>query len=263
VTVGLLLRDWRQRRRRSQLDLASEAEVSTRHLSFVETGRSKPSRELVLHLAEHLDVPLRERNTMLLAAGYAPRYQQTPLEDDALSTVRQALSDLIAAHDPYPAVVVDRGWDVVMANTGAQGFLEGVAPHLVEPPINVYRATLHPDGMARRIENLAEWSHHLMATLDRQVAVTRDARLKSLLDEVADYPNIRQLGSAWRTRSDVPTILVPLRLRVGDGAESPVLSWFSMNTSIGTPVDITLEELHIELFHPADKATAALVGGRS
>jgi len=261
--VGSMLRDWRADRRRSQLDLSLDVGVSTRHLSYVETGKAKPSPELVLALAEHLEVPLRERNTMLLAAGYAPRYRQTPLEDDALTTVRQALSDLITAHDPYPAVVVDRGWDVVMANTGAMAFLDGVAAHLTEPPINVYRATLHPEGMARRVENLAEWSHHLLATLDRQVAVTRDARLRALLDEVSEYPNIRQLGAAWRTRSDVPTILVPLRLRVGDEPDATVLSWFSTNTSIGTPVDITLEELHIELFHPADRATAELVGRRS
>jgi len=263
AAIGSMLRDWREDRRRSQLDLSIDVGVSTRHLSYVETGKAKPSPELVLALAEHLDVPLRERNTMLLAAGYAPRYQQTPLEDDALLSVRQALSDLISAHDPYPAVVVDRGWDVVMANTGAQGFLAGVAAHLAEPPMNVYRVTLHPDGMAPRIENLAEWSHHLLATLDRQVAVTRDPRLRALLEEVSDYPNIKPLGAAWRTRSDVPTVLVPLRLRVGDEPGATVLSWFSTNTSIGTPVDITLEELHVELFHPADRATASLVGGRA
>jgi len=259
AAVGSMLRDWREDRRRSQLDVSIDVGVSTRHLSYVETGKSKPSPELVLALAEHLAVPLRERNTMLLAAGYAPRYQQTPLEDEAMTSVRQALSTLIDAHDPYPAVVVDRGWDVAMANSGAQAFLVGVAEHLLVPPLNVYRVTLHPDGMAARIENLAEWSHHLLATLDRQVAVTRDGRLKTLLDEVSGYPDIRALGSAWRTRSDVPTVLVPLRLRVGDDVQS----WFSTNTSIGTPVDITLEELHVELFHPADPATAALAGGRA
>lgn len=263
ASVGSMLRDWREDRRRSQLDLSLDVGVSTRHLSFVETGKAKPSPELVLALAEHLNVPLRERNTMLLAAGYAPRYQQTPLEDAALSTVRQALSDLIHAHDPYPAVVVDRRWDLIMSNTGAQAFLDGVAGHLIEPPANVYRITLHPDGMSKRVENLAEWSHHLLATLDRQVAVTRDPRLQALLDEVSSYPNIRELGSAWRTRSDVPTVLIPLRVRVGDDAAANVQSWFSTNTTIGTPVDITLEELHVELFHPADQATAAMVGGRA
>jgi transcriptional regulator with XRE-family HTH domain len=258
ATVGSMLRDWREDRRRSQMDLALDVGVSTRHLSFVETGKSKPSPELVLALAENLDVPLRERNALLLAAGYAPRYQQTPLDDEAMARVRQALGALIRAHDPYPAVVVDRRWDVVMANTGAQALLEGVAPHLLGPPLNAYRATLHPEGMAPRIENLAEWAHHLLGTLDRQVAITRDSRLRELLDEVRGYPNIAALDGSWRTRSGLPAVLVPLRLRRGDGA---VQSWFSTNTSIGTPVDITLDELHVELFHPADEATAAMVGG--
>ena len=259
TNVGGMLRDWREDRRRSQMDLALDVGVSTRHLSFVETGKSKPSPELVLALAEHLDVPLRERNTMLLAAGYAPRYPQTPLDDDALATVRGALAELIRAHDPYPAVVVDRGWNIVMANTGSQAFLDGVAEHLLTPPGNSYRITLHPDGMAPRIENFAEWAHHLLATLHRQVAVTRDPRLRDLLAEVSAYPNIARLDTAWRTRDGLPAVVVPLRYRVGD----VVQSWFSTNTSIGTPVDITLDELHVELFHPADEATAAMVGGRT
>jgi transcriptional regulator with XRE-family HTH domain len=258
TNVGGMLRDWREDRRRSQLDLALDVGVSTRHLSFVETGKSKPSPELVLALAEHLEVPLRERNTMLLAAGYAPRYPQTPLDDDVLATVRGALAGLIRAHDPYPAVVVDRGWDIVMSNTGSQAFLEGVADHLVQTR-NVYRITLHPDGMAPRIENFAEWAHHLLGTLDRQVAATRDPRLRDLLADVSAYPNITALDGTWRTRDGIPAVVVPLRLRAGD----VVQSWFSTNTSIGTPVDITLDELHVELFHPADEATAALVGGRT
>ncbi|MET0145419.1 MAG: helix-turn-helix transcriptional regulator [Ilumatobacteraceae bacterium] len=253
-----MLRDWREDRRRSQMDLALDVGVSTRHLSFVETGKSRPSPELVLALAEHLDVPLRERNTMLLAAGYAPRYPQTPLNGEALTSVRAALAALIAAHDPYPAVVVDRGWDIVMSNTGSQAFLDGVAAHLVEPPGNVYRITLHPEGMAPWIENFADWAHHLLGTLDRQVAVTRDVRLRELLAEVTAYPNVAALGGSWRTRDGVPSVVVPLRLRRGDRVQS----WFSTNTSIGTPVDITLDEIHVELFHPADAATAALVGGR-
>lgn len=261
--VGPMLREWREDRRRSQMDLALDVGVSTRHLSFVETGKSKPSPELVLALAERLDVPLRERNAMLLAAGYAPRYQHTPLDDNALATVRTALAELIRAHDPYPAVVVDRTWDIVMSNTGAQSFLAGVAEDLLEPPANVYRITLHPDGMSGRIENFPEWAHHLLGTLDRQVAVTRDVRLRTLLEEVSNYPDVRHLADSWRTRSAVPTVVVPLRFRAGDGDDAVVQSWFSTNTSIGTPVDITLDELHVELFHPADEATAALVGGRT
>jgi transcriptional regulator with XRE-family HTH domain len=245
------------------MDLALDVGVSTRHLSFVETGKSKPSPELVLALAENLDVPLRERNALLLAAGYAPRYQHTSLDDDSMGSVRSALSELVRAHDPYPAVVVDRRWDIMMSNTGAQALLEGVAPHLLEPPLNAYRVTLHPDGMARRIENLAEWAHHLLGTLDRQVAITRDPRLRDLLDEVRTYPNVAAFDVTWRTRSGPPSVLVPLRLRVERGGDEMVQSWFSTNTSIGTPVDITLDELHVELFHPADEATAAMVGGRT
>jgi transcriptional regulator with XRE-family HTH domain len=260
ANVGAMLRDWREDRRRSQMDLAIDVGVSTRHLSFVETGKSKPSPELVLALAEHLDVPLRERNSMLLAAGYAPRYPQTPLDGDAMASVRTALAGLIRAHDPYPAVVVDRGWDVVMTNTGAQAFLEGVSPELLASgPLNSYRITLHPEGMAPRIANFAEWSHDMLGTLDRQVAATRDPRLRDLLAEVTSYPNVAALGTSWRTRSETPTVVVPLQLRVGDLTQS----WFSTNTSIGTPVDITLDELHVELFHPADEATAAMVGGRT
>ena len=253
-----MLRDWRADRRRSQLDLALDVGVSTRHLSFVETGKAKPSPELVLALAEHLEVPLRERNTMLLAAGYAPRYPQTPLDGEAMASVRQALTDLVRAHDPYPAVVVDRVWSVVMTNQGAQGLLTGVAEHLLQPPLNSYRITLHPDGMAPSIENFAEWAHHLLGTLERQVAATRDSRLGDLLAEVLAYPNVAALDPSWRTRDAAPTVVVPLRLRVGDDVQS----WFSTNTSFGTPVDITLDELHVELFHPADEATTAMVGGR-
>lgn len=260
--VGAMLRDWREDRRRSQMDLALDVGVSTRHLSFVETGKAKPSPELVLALAEHLDVPLRERNAMLLAAGYAPRYRHTPLDDEAMAAVREALAGLVRAHDPYPAVVVDRRWDVVLANTGAQAMLDGVAPHLLER-MNSYRVSLHPGGMAPRIVNLDEWAHHLLATLDRQLAVTRDPDLRELLDEVSEYPSVRALDGSWRTRPATPTVVVPLRLRVGAGAERVELSWFSTNTTIGTPADITLDELHVELFHPADEATAAMVGGRT
>ena len=253
--VGSMLRDWRLDRRRSQMDLAIDVGVSTRHLSFVETGKSKPSPELVLALAEHLDVPLRERNTMLLAAGYAPRYTTTSLDADGLASVRAALSQLIEANDPFPAVVVDRHWNAVMVNRGAMAFTAGVAEHLLGPPLNVYRLTLHPDGMSRHIENLDEWGTHLLGTLARQVAATRDQGLRELLEEVSAYPNVVHLEQSWRARDRAPTVVVPLRLRTGDSVQS----WFSTNTTIGTPVDITLDELHVELFHPADEATARLV----
>ena len=251
--VGTMLREWREDRRRSQLDLAVDVGVSTRHLSYVETGKSKPSPELVLALADHLAVPLRERNALLLAAGYAPRFGETPLDADAMGAVRRALGALIDAHDPYPAVVVDRHWNLVMANGGAGRLVAGVAAWLAGPPLNVYRATLHPEGLAPAIENLDEWAHHLLATLHRQVAATRDDALRELLEEVSAYPGIAELGTSWRTPSAAPAVVTPLRLRIGD----EVSSWFSTNTSIGTPADITLDELHVELFHPADDATAA------
>src|SRR4051795_3313242 len=151
--VGVLLRDWRQRRRRSQLDLALDAGVSARHVSFVETGRAKPSREMVLHLAEELEVPLRERNRMLLAAGYAPAFDERPLEDPELEPVRRAVAQVLTGIEPFPAAVIDRWWNLVASNRQIGLFLEGVAPHLLEPPANVLRVSLHPEGMAPRIAN--------------------------------------------------------------------------------------------------------------
>jgi transcriptional regulator with XRE-family HTH domain len=160
--AGPLLRDWRLRRRLSQLELSSEAEVSARHLSFVETGRSKPSRELLLHLAEHLDVPLRDRNGLLLAAGYAPDYRETPLDDELMAPVREALDKVLVGHEPFPAVIVDRRWDLVSANRPALALLtDGVAAELLEPPVNTLRVSLHPQGLAPRDENLAEYGQHL------------------------------------------------------------------------------------------------------
>src|SRR5436190_788154 len=183
--VGTLLRDWRQRRRFSQLHLASRAEVSPRHLSFVETGRSRPSRELVLHLAEHLDVPLRERNTLLLAAGYAPTYRETPMESSEMAPVRDALEKILASHEPFPALIVDRHWTLVSANRPALSVLtDGVAPELMAPPVNALRVSLHPDGLAPRIVNLAEWSAHLLTRLHRQHLATGDNTLATLYDEL-------------------------------------------------------------------------------
>src|SRR5215204_2077124 len=189
--VGGLLKDWRRRRRLSQLDLAIEAEVSARHLSFVETGRSRPSRELVLHLAEHLDVPLRERNVLLLAAGYAPTYKTTSLDADEMAPVRDALDKILGGHDPYPAVVVDRGWDLVVANAAAMAVLtDGVAPVLLEPPANTLRICLHPDGLASRIVNLAVYSAHLLERLHRQTVALADTKLLALHDELRRYPGV-------------------------------------------------------------------------
>jgi transcriptional regulator with XRE-family HTH domain len=251
VSVGSLLRDWRQRRRLSQLDLSNEAVVSARHLSFVETGRSRPSRELVLHLAETLDVPLRERNTMLMAAGYAPTYRETVLDSAEMAPVRDALDKILAGHAPYPAVVVDRHWDLVSANQPALAILtEGLAPELLDPLPNAMRVSLHPDGLAPRIVNFAEWSAHLMERLHRQLAASGDAELAELIDELRTYPGVveREDGGDPATQ-----LFVPLVLRSG-GSE---LRFFSTIATFGTALDITIAELSIESFFPADEATAA------
>jgi transcriptional regulator with XRE-family HTH domain len=244
--VGTLLRDWRQRRRLSQLDLAVAAEVSTRHLSFVETGRSKPSRELLVHLAGHLDVPVRERNTLLLAGGYAPAYQETPLDAAAMAPVRAALDKILAGHEPYPALIVNRRWELVAANQPLGLLLHGVAPHLLEPPVNALRVSLHPDGMAGRITNLGEWSAHLLSRLRREMAVTDDAGLRVLYDELAGYPGV-EVDDA----EGDPSARLFVALQLGE------LSFFSTVATFGTALDVTLAELSIESFFPADEATSA------
>src|SRR5581483_1734683 len=253
---GDLLREWRQRRRMSQLDLACEADISTRHLSFLETGRSQPSRDMVLHLAEHLEVPLRERNVMLVAAGYAPLFAERPLEDPALQAARKAIDLVLAGHEPYPALAVDRHWTLVAAN-GAVGRLMACAdPSLLAPPVNVLRASLHPKGLAPRIANLAEWRAHLLARLRRQVEASADPVLAGLARELAAYP-APPARRPVRT-SDYGGVLVPLQLEV-DGAGT--LSLLSTTTVFGTPLDITLSELTLEAFYPADADTAAALAG--
>jgi transcriptional regulator with XRE-family HTH domain len=253
--VGELLRDWRQRRRRSQLDLALEAEVSARHLSFVETGRSKPSRELLLHLADHLDVPLRERNTLLLAAGFAPQYPERTLDDDAMAPVREALDKVLAGHSPFPAVVVDRRWDVVSANAAALAILtDGVASDLVAPPVNALRAAFHPDGLAPRVVNLAEYSAHVLHRLHHQVVTSQDPGLAALYDELRAYPGVEE---THRTVFQ-PEALVfsTLRLRPAVGTDGPELAFFSTLATFGTALDVTVAELTIESVFPADETTA-------
>jgi transcriptional regulator with XRE-family HTH domain len=248
--VGTLLRDWRRRRHLSQLDLALEAGVSTRHLSFVETGRSKPSADMVLHLADQLDVPLRERNRLLLAAGYAPIYEQRELDEPEMEPVRTALDVVLRGHEPYPAVVVDRGWNLVAANSSVALLTEGVAPELMEPPANVLRLSLHPDGMAPRIANLGEWRAHLLERLGRQVATTGDDSLAELYDELAGYP--APAGDGPHGWGGLGAIAVPLRIRAGDAE----LAFISTVATFGTALEITTSELSIESFFPADAATA-------
>jgi transcriptional regulator with XRE-family HTH domain len=251
--VGDLLREWRQRRRLSQLELSNEATVSARHLSFVETGRAKPSRELVLHLAEHLEVPLRERNALLLAAGYAPAYQARSLDDADMDPVRTALDLILTGHEPYPAVIVDRRWDLVAANTAALSlFTAGVAPHLLEPPINVYRLGLHPEGLASRVRNMAEYTHHLLTRLQREVALTGDPALVALLDEVRGYPDLTHPSAV--DADPARMLFLPMEFTTVGGVE---LSLFSTLATFGTALDVTVAELSIEAFFPADPATQA------
>jgi len=254
--VGMLLREWRQRRRLSQLDLACEAEISTRHLSFLETGRSLPSREMVLRLAEQLDVPLRGRNTLLMAAGYAPVFPERPLEDPALQGARKAIDLVLAGHEPYPALAIDRHWTLIASNHAVTPMLVGVDPSLLQPPINVLRLSLHPAGLAPRIANLGEWRAHLLARLRRQIEVSADPTLIELLRELSDYPvNDGDQSEISANDEEYAGVVVPFRLVTEGGT----LSFFSTTTIFGTPVDITLSELAIESFFPADAATADML----
>jgi transcriptional regulator with XRE-family HTH domain len=257
AAVGPLVRDWRRRRRLSQLDLALEAGISARHLSFVETGRAKPSAEMVLHLAEELDVPLRERNRLLLAAGYAPVYEERALDDPEMQPVHEAVQLVLDGHDPYPAITVDHGWALVAHNRGAAHILAGLPEHLLAPPVNVLRASLHPEGLAPRIVNLAQWKAHLLERLDRQVVLTGDPALRTLYDELDAYPAPADDGAAAHGLAP-NDVVVPLVLDAGDAE----LRFFSTVTTFGTPIDITVEELVIESFFPADAATADVLRQR-
>jgi transcriptional regulator with XRE-family HTH domain len=254
--VGPLLRDWRQRRRLSQLDLAVGAGVSARHVSFVETGRARPSAEMVMQLAEHLDVPLRDRNALLLAAGYAPAFAQRDLDDPEMGPVRDVLDRLLRGHEPYPAIVVDRHWGLVAANRAVAVLTDGAAPYLLEPPVNVLRLGLHPDGLAPRIRNLGEWRAHLLDRLSRQAVVSGDPALFALHEELAALPGA-QPGLA--ASLELSEIAVPLLLSV-EGSE---LAFISTATSFGTAIEVTVSELAIESFFPADEATASFLRARS
>jgi transcriptional regulator with XRE-family HTH domain len=245
--VGELLREWRERRRLSQLDLAIQADISARHLSFVETGRSRPTPAMILRLTEQLQVPLRERNVLLLAGGYAPAYPQHGLQAPELEGVRAALRQVLAGHEPYPAVVVDRWWDMQDSNSGIAVLVQGCAPALLEPPVNVLRLSLHPDGMAPGIVNLAQWRAHLLTQLRHRAAALGDQRLSELHDELLAYPG----GFDEAPQAD--GVVLPLRYR-HDGRE---LALFSISAAVATATDVTVEELAIESFYPADAETAA------
>lgn len=250
TTFGQLLRTWRDRRRLTQEGLSHAAGVSTRHLSFLETGRANPSREMALALAEHLEIPLRERNHLLAAAGFAPVYSRTPLDAPEMDAVRGAIDQILSGHEPYPAVAVDRYWNVVSMNAAAALFAQDVDPQLLGPPINVYRLSLHPDGLAPRVANFPELATHLLHRLRHDVEVSADPDLAALLDEVERYPDVRALA---RPAVEDHAIVVPVRLRTPRGE----LSMFSTITTFGTPVDVTVAELALETFFPADAETAA------
>lgn len=250
--AGQLLREWRARRNLSQFQLARGSAVSARHLSFIETGRARPSREMVVHLAERLDVPLRERNRILLAAGYAPAYGERRIDSEEMAPVRAALERFLSAHEPYPALVVDRRWNLVLANSALEPLLQGIAPDLLEPPVNVLRGTLHPRGLAPQILNFEEWSAHIVHRLRREIAATGDSELEVLLAELVRYPDVCTAPPPVDAAA-AAEIVLPLHLRHGEGR----LSYFGTVTTFGTAADVTLAELSVEAFYPMDADTAA------
>ena len=247
-----MVRSWRELRHLSQLELALEAEVSQKHLSFIESGRSALSRDMVLHLAEHLDVPLRERNTMLLAAGFAPVFRDRPWDDPALSRARASVERILTAHEPYPALTFDRHWNLLSANQAVRSLLGTVDPYLLKPPANILRISLHPAGLAPQIVNISEWRGHLLERLRRQLRITRDPALQELLKELTSYP-IRPDREPHQMPAD--EIAIPLVLNTQAG----VLSFLSTVTVFGTPLEITLSEFTLEAFYPADRETSAVL----
>jgi transcriptional regulator with XRE-family HTH domain len=254
LAVGDHLREWRQRRRMSQLDLALEAEISARHLSFLETGRSTPSRDMILHLAEQLEIPPRERNVLLVSAGYAPVFPERSLDDPQLAAARAAIDQILEGHKPYPAFAIDRRWNIVASNAALPQMFEGCAPELLESPVNGLRLSLHPLGLASKIVNLPEWRAHLLARVRQQIDLTADPELVALLKELQSYPT--PLAPPVRTNgSRLPAVTIPFQVRIGDR----VLSFISTTMVFGTPIDITLSELAVESFFPSDPETAAAV----
>lgn len=249
--VGVLLRTWRERRGISQLELAGRADSSSRHISFVENGRSRPSEEMVLRLADHLDVPVRDRNALLVAAGYAPRYGHTPLDAPAMAALREGLERLLTGYEPYPALIVDGTYTVVAANRGIAMLLEGLPEHLLTPPLNAMRITLHPEGLAPRIHNLRQWRGHLLAQMERQIALGRSQELRELYEEVSAYPVTDRPGDA-EPEEAIAYFALPLVIE-HDGR---LLSFVSSISTFNTPMDVTVAELAIETMLPADPATA-------
>lgn len=255
ASFGDHLRTWRQQRHLSQLELADEADISTRHVSFMETGRTNPSRDMVLRLCERLAIPLRERNTLLVAAGYAPMYRERALDDPALAAARQAVELVLKGHEPCPAIALDRCWNVVAANRAAQALLAAhVSPELLAPPVNVFRLSLHPDGLASRIANLAQWRHHLFERLRQQIHATADPALLALQAELREYPAPEE-SPPLVMAGEMLGVVMPFCFESVHG----MLSLISTTTIFGTPVDVTLQELAVESFFPADAFTAQVL----
>ncbi|WP_156253905.1 helix-turn-helix domain-containing protein [Pseudactinotalea terrae] len=244
--VGALLRGWRERRRLSQLELSARANVSTRHLSFVETGRSKPTREMIDRLSTHLDIPLRERNQLLLTAGFAAAHPEHAMNAPELRSVSSALRQILDAHSPYPALVLDRWWDIVDRNAATDVLLEGCAPHLLEPPVNAVRVSLHPEGLAPQIRNLGQWRTHLIGQVRARAERTGDPRLLCLAEEAAAYPG-DDVG-----RPAVTDVVIALELDLA----GENLRFFSVSAAVESALDVTIDELRIESFYPADDTTA-------
>ena len=252
--IGELIRKWRQRRRLSQLDLARDAEISTKHLSFLETGRAQPSRDMLLHLMERMVIPLRDRNVMLRSGGFAPSYQERAMEDPEFRQARRSIDLILDMHEPNPALAVDRHWTMVAANKAVANLIAGVDQMLLTPPVNVIRLSLHPAGLAPRIINLMEWRRHIIERLRQRIEMTGDPNLADLVNEIRDYP--RPPGQTGRLKPmDHEIVAVPLQLATVHG----LLSFHNTTTIFGTPVDITLSELTIETFLPADQATVAIM----
>lgn len=247
-TPGHVLRQWRRRRGLSQIALSVDAEVSTRHLSFVESGRAGASRDLLLRLAECLDMPLRERNHLLLAGGFAPGHGARDLADPEMAPIRETLDMILEGHRPFPALLVDRQWHLVQANEPAAELIAGISPALLQPPVNLMRVALHPEGLAPRILNFAEWRGHLLARLRAEILATADPALIALHDELAHLPGPRHKPAPHSAAA----IAVPLVLKASDGQ---ALTLLSTTTVFGTANDITLAELMLECFYPTDAAT--------
>lgn len=247
-TIGSLIKIWRERRRKSQLELALDAEISTRHLSFVETGRAKPSREMILLLAENLKIPLRERNKILMTGGYAPTYSEKTLDDFSMTAAREAIDLILKAHEPFPALAIDRYWNMVAANKTMPLMLDGVSPKLLEDPVNVLRLSLHPEGLAPQIVNYREWRNHLLQRLKKEVEDTADSKLEALLNELVGYKIDEKSGKSAKTDA---RIVVPLQIETKFG----VLSFISTTTVFGTPINVTVSEVALETFFPANEAT--------